>query len=362
MPLQQNNIHDKFFKETFSFVREVRAFITHFLDKKLWEKLDLDSLELENGSYTDEELKEYFADIIYTCRRDDGKKVQLTFLFEHKSYYDKGLSLQLLDYLNKGYRRQYRENPKQELGYILPILLYHGKQKWRKRELADMMNFPDIELNPYLPTFKYEVVDLGRIADSILLSEISGVLLPPTLLLFKYKDDKNFVLKNSVELFTFVERELSNYEKKRLILTIVRYIFAVHQLNQEEIKTFNQKLKPMTQAIVGSYADTLFKQGQAEGMAKGMEKGMEKGVVLSSIKILCNLFKIFPSYTDEQITQIAKCSTKMTKELRLLLKKTSEKKAGEVVYQKYFKDLELTGKQKTQLFKDIAEYYKKSEK
>ena len=126
---------------------------------------------------------------------------------------------------------------------------------------------------------------------------------------------------------------------------------------------FNQKLEPMAHALVGSYADTLMKQGRIEGIEEGIVKGMEKGAEIAenlhSIKMLCKLFKKIPEYTDKEITNLVECSAKMTKELRQLLDKTAKNKAGQAVQKKYFKDLELTTKQQKELFKFVAKYYEK---
>ena len=353
MPTTHNNLHDKLFKDTFVSVREVRALLTHFVNPEIYASLNLDTLHLENGSYIDKDLKQYFADIIYSCERADGKKVQITLLLEHKSYFDKGLPVQLLRYLTEGYSRQYQEKSAAKLNFILPILIYHGAQKWKKYELEDMVYLPEKELNPFLPTFQYEVVDLGKIAKETIISLQTGVMLPKTFLLFKYKNDKNYILENSAELFTFVKHELADEEKKRIIYALLRYIFELHRFKEEDVEVFTKKLDIMTQAIAGSYADTLRKQGKLEGKIEG--KILSD--TLKSIEFLCFIFKSLPNLSDKEAAKASGASMKMINNLRKLLQKQNAKTAGEVILKTWFKDIELDVEEKKSLLLAVKNYY-----
>ena len=94
------NPHDKFFKETFSIRENVIDFLTGTFPPEIFKKLDLSTLTRDNNSYIDEELKEHFSDIVYTCYCKD-KELKITLLFEHKSYSVTCPHLQLLKYLLK---------------------------------------------------------------------------------------------------------------------------------------------------------------------------------------------------------------------------------------------------------------------
>ncbi len=79
------NPHDKFFKETFSIRENVVDFLEGIFPEEIVKKLDLSTLSLDNNSYIDEELKEHFSDIVYTCVCKN-EKLKIALLFEHKSY------------------------------------------------------------------------------------------------------------------------------------------------------------------------------------------------------------------------------------------------------------------------------------
>ena len=81
------NVHDKFFKETFSRIDVVANFLEELFDEKLVKKLDLTTLQIDNNSFIDEELEEHFADILYTC--DYAKKGKIKTKQRQKDLIDK---------------------------------------------------------------------------------------------------------------------------------------------------------------------------------------------------------------------------------------------------------------------------------
>jgi len=52
---------------------------------ELTKKIDLCTLKLENAGFIDEELKEYYADLVFTCTYQDKERIKVTLLLEHKS-------------------------------------------------------------------------------------------------------------------------------------------------------------------------------------------------------------------------------------------------------------------------------------
>lgn len=80
------NPHDKFFKEIFSKKEEVQDLIINTLPKYLTNKIDFSSLQLDNTSYVDEELKTSFSDLVYNCIYKGKTTIKISLLLEHKSY------------------------------------------------------------------------------------------------------------------------------------------------------------------------------------------------------------------------------------------------------------------------------------
>ena len=93
------NPHDKFFKEVFSGQEEVASFIRGGLKKDISEKIDTETLRIDNNSYIDSELDEYFSDVVYNCTYKNGEPLKIALLFEHKSYVPDYPHLQLNRYI-----------------------------------------------------------------------------------------------------------------------------------------------------------------------------------------------------------------------------------------------------------------------
>src|SRR5690606_4344095 len=86
-------------------------------------RLDLSTLERRPGSYVSKELEKTVSDVVYTCRRRDGKgSVEVSLLLEHKSSPDRYTPVQVGGYLFSAYRAQLRQGG--QLTPVIPILLY----------------------------------------------------------------------------------------------------------------------------------------------------------------------------------------------------------------------------------------------
>ncbi len=64
MSKKLHNPHDKFVRETFSDPERAQAFVEEFLPEKIVKELDLSRLKVSHDSYLDNEMKEYFSDLI----------------------------------------------------------------------------------------------------------------------------------------------------------------------------------------------------------------------------------------------------------------------------------------------------------
>jgi Putative transposase, YhgA-like len=78
---QQNitNVHDKFFKETFSRLDVVQNFIEETLPIEYKSKINLQNLVLSKDSFIDTSLEEHLADLVYQTTFE-GQEVLVTLL------------------------------------------------------------------------------------------------------------------------------------------------------------------------------------------------------------------------------------------------------------------------------------------
>ncbi|HEY6333555.1 MAG TPA: Rpn family recombination-promoting nuclease/putative transposase, partial [Blastocatellia bacterium] len=149
-------IHDHFFKAMFE--RSVTAlnFLVNYLPQAITRLLDLTTIEVVKGSFVDEELQERFSDLVYRVKMRSGGDAYVYVLFEHKSAPDKWVAFQLLRYMLRIWERA-TPGKHGKLPPIFPIVLYHGKTKWKiVKAFAGLIELEDAEqLVRYVPNFEY---------------------------------------------------------------------------------------------------------------------------------------------------------------------------------------------------------------
>lgn len=122
------NPHDKFFRNSFSRREILDSFIEAYLPPEIGRAIKMDSIELLSESYVDEGLKDHQTDLLYTAQLDIGDDIYLYLLFEHKSFRDKLVALQVLRYMVRIWDADVENG--RDVRPILPILIYHGEQAW----------------------------------------------------------------------------------------------------------------------------------------------------------------------------------------------------------------------------------------
>ena len=95
--------HDKLFREIYSHKAEAQSFLDNYLPPDVRELLELDSVEIRKDSFIDDELRAYYSDLLYMVRLR-GEPAYIYVLFEHKSYSERLIHLQLFEYMAKIWR------------------------------------------------------------------------------------------------------------------------------------------------------------------------------------------------------------------------------------------------------------------
>ncbi|MBW2740001.1 MAG: Rpn family recombination-promoting nuclease/putative transposase, partial [Deltaproteobacteria bacterium] len=131
------------------------------------------SLVVSKDSFVDKELREHFSDIIYQVDLKQGDSAYIYLLFEHKSYSDPLIALHLLRYMIKIWEQGVKQGKARPFSPIIPIVVYHGKSKWKAGpDFYALFDLPD-GLQVYMPNFRYLLCDLSHSSDE----EVK--LLPP---------------------------------------------------------------------------------------------------------------------------------------------------------------------------------------
>jgi predicted transposase/invertase (TIGR01784 family) len=270
------NPHDKFFKETFGQIHIARDFLRHYLPAPVLAQLHLNQMQAEKETFIDPELREHFSDLLFSVPRNDKRGLAFVyFLFEHKSFTDIWTSLQLLGYIVRFWEREVRQKAK-TLSPVIPLVIYHGKDKWKgSQQLSDLYAGPE-ELKLYLPVFTYPVYDFSHLSDE----EIQGETeLQINLLILRHIFDGQLAEKLP-EIFALYQ-VLENQEKAlQSLATVLRYLtIAAERVTPEQMR---QALEPVLRyegdKLMSTLAQQWLEQGRQEGLQQGMQQGIQQGM------------------------------------------------------------------------------------
>jgi predicted transposase YdaD len=272
-----------------------RDFTKNYLPPEVVKLLDLDTLDISKDSFIDSELKRHFSDLLYkvSFRDKNGNQQQayIYLLFDHKSYVDKWVGLQLFDYMSKiwdlSFKQQetVRKEQRQDdepvdawyLPPIFPLVVYHGERRWTaSTEFIDLFkDLPDA-LRPYMPNYRYFLYDLSDYSDD----EITdAVILQVGMLLLKYI--------YSEELFARLPgiiRLLNRLSDSRTALgyfeTLIWYVSsgAKHLTEQQLVEVVKEIFEEKGGDIMPTIAETWMERGRVEGLELGLNKGRVEGL------------------------------------------------------------------------------------
>jgi len=269
------NPHDRLFREIWSDRDVAMDFLRNYLPEKILKLSDLSSLEICKDSFVEEDLKEYFSDLLYRMKLEK-QEGYIYLLFEHKSYPERLIHLQLSEYMLKIWRLHLKQHKTKYIPVIVPAVLYHGKRKWNaKIKFSGMFSGPVKELSEYIPDFEYVLYDLSRYSDD----EIKGTVLSrAVMLLMKHISDPDLIMKLP-GIFLLMRDLLRQDTGLRYIETILRYLYSAAETQPEEIiNVLEQTLSEEGRKMGMTAADRLRKEGYDQGVHQGIQQGVQQGI------------------------------------------------------------------------------------
>ena len=160
MEMRQNP-YDAFFREAFHDPESARE-LARLTAPEFANRYARAKVTVARDSLVPPELRSRHTDLL--IRFDQKEQAGLAFvLFEHKSYPDRWVSLQLLRYLVIIWSREQKRDGKsvRHLPPIMPIVIYHGAKGWNEpREFSELV--PEMT-GEHVPHFRPVFVNLATI-------------------------------------------------------------------------------------------------------------------------------------------------------------------------------------------------------
>ena len=263
-----NSPHDHFFKKVFSQKEIARDFIENYLPKELTKIINTKELKIVKDSFIDKELKNSFSDMVYKVDIHNNPGY-LYLLFEHKSYPDKLVSFQLLKYLTKIWDLHLKQNNTNKLPFILPLVVYHGREKYNISLKFSSLLAKEKVLKEYIPDFKYLLYDFSQYSHTEIIGSVQSRLFLKIIQNI-FKDDFEKELDEIFSLF----RELNDTNTVlEYFETAMRYIINIREISIQNLKTKVNKTIPERSGDLMSLGEKLRKEGRKEGRIEGLKEG-----------------------------------------------------------------------------------------
>ena len=297
------NVHDILFKDSFSRLEVAQSFIEELFPQELKEKINLKDLKRISESFIDDELEEYFSDIIYQTNFSNQETL-VTLLFEHKSYTVPFPHIQLLQYILNIWKQEIKDG-KSVLSLVIPIVIHHGNKKWEYKSMKSyFIDLPQV-LHSFIPDFDYLLFSLSDMADDQLIS-IKNVILSMSAMLLKHSHDENDEFLKLTPFWLEKLKELDAQQQLDFIKSSLVYIQNAINLTNKEIPPIFTKVSKNVNNIAMTIADHI------------REETME----FATIKFVKNLLK--RGYDASYIAEMTELSLKKVQDIIQKIKESNQ--------------------------------------
>ena len=234
--------HDKVAKALFQ-DKEIFSGLTHCrqFPSAVLEQIDENSVEMDDTTYISQRLKGNYSDLVYNGHFKDKEEFAFALLLENKFQTFDYIHIQFLTYMPPMWKRDIAVGKKPRV--IIPIVFYHGKEKWNQKPFTDVFPYLPTSFEQYVPKFEYVLISIHDFTLEEILKMPKDTLLRNLLLCFKKGDDKEYLLAHANE---FVDYEPENFAKSELFNIFVEYLLYISQFNEAETNTFFEKIESET--------------------------------------------------------------------------------------------------------------------
>ncbi len=276
----KKQLHDAFFKEIFGDKKYCLDIFRLVLTPEQFAMFDWSTIQSELTTLIDEELNEKRIDLIFSVeRKRTRKQTRILFLLEHKSGQYAELLQQLLGYQAQIYKKSTHA--------VIPILVYHGKDREWKRPL----NFQDSlalgpairrEFGENIVNFTCKLLNLQDLGTEDIRELTSG---PAIYIMQKIWDVKKSTLKELFDLGPKLKGVSNKEERQGIIERAVDYVCQYNPKLWKVVKEIEAQGLPEEERVMPplKYSLDLAKE---EGLEQGRTEGEKKKAVEIALKLL----------------------------------------------------------------------------
>jgi predicted transposase/invertase (TIGR01784 family) len=244
--------------------------------------------------------------------------VRVNILFEHKSEQpETAVYFQFLRYIVQIHSSELKQNRKASV--VIPILLYHGAQPFKKERMEDLFTDYSEEFREAIPHYVYYVADMShrsedyyRVVISALTILFASALISgrnPNIAVDSWREVCIFALKKRL---TGVEMDFI-YTTALYLRTIspeFNHLIFEPMVNENEVLSKDHLKEVFTAENFGRMleridnVDEIMAKGEKKGEKKGIEKGIEKGREEAQARTIGTFLHKMPDMPDEEVASL----------------------------------------------------------
>ncbi len=284
-------LHDIFFKEIYTQPKHCLDLFRLIFTPQEMALFNWNTLKSEVTTFIDQDSKEKRTDLLLSARLKEAqnKTVGMLFLVEHKSSQAPNIHQQLLEYQTSIYKKT--KLP------IIPIVIYHGRQKQWNKPLAFQDSLKSFEgalrqaFGKNVLNFSYRLLNISKL--NIRDKKIESLLSRPVL--FILQNIWNLEYSTIRDLFK-LSKVISIGKRRQLIDKVADYIdrydpnFSWNVVRSIEAKTITNKEERVMAPLQYSL-DEAKQEGMLAGMQKGKLEGKEEGRQENMRQVIANMFQ-----------------------------------------------------------------------
>ncbi len=264
--------HDATFRQFLTQPNVARDFMQLHLPAELRAICDLSTLKLESGSFVEDDLRQYFSDVLYSLKTTAGDGY-IHVLIEHQSTPDRHMAFRLIRYAVAAMQRHLEAGHK-KLPLVIPVLFYTGKRSPYPYSTRWLDEFNDPAQAEHLYGGAFPLVDVTVIPDDEIMTHRSMAALT---LLQKHIHQRDIATLTD-RLATLL---MADYLSSPQVTALIHYLLQAGESADYEafVRELAQRVPQHGDALM-TIAQQLEQKGLEKGIQLGEQRGIEKGLQL----------------------------------------------------------------------------------
>ncbi|MBA8867203.1 putative transposase/invertase (TIGR01784 family) [Pantoea agglomerans] len=269
--------HDATFRQFLTHPDVARDFMELHFPAELRAICDLSTLKLESGSFVEDDLRQYFSDVLYSLKTTAGEGY-VHVLIEHQSSPDKHMAFRLMRYAVAAMQRHLEAGHK-KLPLVIPVLFYTGKRSPYPYSTRWLNEFDDPALSGKLYSSAFPLVDVTVIPDD----EIAGHRSMAALTLLQKHIHQRDLAELTDRLAPIL---LAGYLSSSQVISLVHYIVQAGETADAEgfVRELAQRVPQHGDALM-TIAQQLEQKGIQKGIQLGRQEGRNEGMLEGKLEV-----------------------------------------------------------------------------